>query len=137
MKKIFLVLMWCLPFWVAGQQIDTAMHIKSIYFGGGSHFIDMDQINELYEWLDGFEYLEQYEVIIHSHTDDIGGVQYNQWLSQMRSSSVWQRLVEYPIVPEAIEIKDFGEFLPTYDNGTWLGKLKNRRADVILRPLTL
>lgn len=137
MKRTILAMLWYLPVWAAGQQIDTSMHIKSIYFGGGSDYIDIDQVNELYDWLDGFENLEQYEIIIHSHTDDIGGVQYNQWLSQMRSSSVWHRLIEYPVIPEAIEIKDFGEFLPTYDNSTWMGKLKNRRADVILRPLTL
>jgi len=122
---------------LSAQEVDTSLHIKSIYFGGGSYFIDQEQVQELYEWLDSFEHIEQYEIIIQSHTDNIGGVDYNNWLSQQRSASVWRRLIEHHILPEAIEIKDFGELLPTYDNSSHLGRLRNRRADVILKPITL
>ena len=126
-----------LPFMAIGQAVDTSMHIKSIYFGGGSYYIDVDQATELYDWLDGFENIEQYEVIIQSHTDNIGSIAFNRRLSEMRSTAVWQKLLEYPIIPEAIEVKDFGEYLPTYSNDTHLGRLKNRRADVILKPVSL
>ncbi len=119
------------------QTVDTAIHVKSIYFGGGNWWIDLEQEQELYEWLDSFENIEQYEIIIQSHTDNIGSIEFNKRLSEMRSGAVWERLVEYQLAPEAIEIKDFGEHLPTYSNNTHLGRLKNRRADVILKPITL
>lgn len=135
--RFLLFLMLCVSINLNAQQVDTSLHIKSIYFGGGSYFIDQEQVQELYEWLDSFEHIEQYEIIIQSHTDNIGGVDYNNWLSQQRSASVWRRLVEHQILPEAIEIKDFGELLPTYDNSSHLGRLRNRRADVILKPITL
>ncbi|MDH3649508.1 MAG: OmpA family protein [Saprospiraceae bacterium] len=125
------------PFMVFAQSVDTSLHIKSIYFGGGNYYIDQEQVEGLYEWLDSFEHIEQYEIIIQSHTDNIGSVQYNSWLSEQRSASVWRQLVNHQILPEAIEIKDFGEILPTYDNSSHLGRLKNRRADVILKPITL
>ena len=75
-----------LPISMAAQEVDTSMHIKSIYFGGGSYYIDKQQIEELYDWLDGFEYIEQYEVIIQSHTDNIGSVVYNKRLSETTAS---------------------------------------------------
>lgn len=120
-----------------GQAVDTATHIKSIYFGGGSYYIDEDQEIELIEWLDGFENLEQYEVVIQSHTDNIGNIEFNNRLSEMRSNAVWLRLIDYPVATEAIEITDFGEYEPTFSNASHLGRLKNRRADVILKPVTL
>ncbi len=123
---------------VAAQEVDTTMHIKSIYFGGGSHYIEIEQTEGLYEWLDSFPNIEQYEIIIHSHTDNIGGVEFNQRLSERRSNSVLSLLLTYPaITPDAIEIKDFGMFLPTYANDSYLGRLRNRRADVILKPISL
>ena len=136
MKNILLIF-GLLPVLSWGQPIDTSIHVKSIYFGGGSYYLDIQQVEELYEWLDGFENIEQYEVIIQSHTDNIGSVEYNKRLSEMRSSAVWQKLLEYPLVPEAMEIKNFGEFLPTYSNKIHLGRLKNRRSDVILKPVSL
>ncbi len=122
---------------VTGQTVDTSMHIRSIYFGGGSYYIDPVQEHDLYEWLDSFPHIEQYEVIIQSHTDNIGGKEFNQRLSEGRSRSVFHKLINYNLQPEAIEIKDFGEFLPTYRNDSYYGRLKNRRADVILKPLSL
>ncbi|NND08853.1 MAG: OmpA family protein [Saprospiraceae bacterium] len=119
------------------QKVDTSMHIRSIYFGGGSFYIDPIQEQELYNWLDSFPNIEQYEIIIQSHTDNIGSREFNQRLSEGRSRSVFHRLINYSLLPEAIEIKDFGEFLPTYRNDSYHGRLKNRRADVILKPLSL
>lgn len=119
------------------QEVDTAIHVKSIYFGGGAYYIDHWQEQELFEWLDSFPRLEQYEVIIQSHTDNIGGVAFNQRLSELRSQSVYIKLMEYQVQPEAIEIVDFGEHLPTYRNDSYHGKLANRRADVILKPVSL
>lgn len=139
MKKMVLIL-GVLLFWMpemSSQQVDTAIHVKSIYFGGGSYYIDGIQEGELFEWLDSFPRLEQYEIIIQSHTDNIGSLAFNQRLSEMRSQSVYIKLMEYQVQPEAVEIVDFGEYLPTYRNDSYHGKLANRRADVILKPVSL
>lgn len=119
------------------QVTDTAIHIKSIYFGGGSYYIDQLQEQELFEWLDSFPQIEQYEIIIQSHTDNIGSIEFNRRLSEGRSRSVFYKLLEYQLPHEAIEIKDFGEYLPTYRNDSYHGRLMNRRADVILKPLSI
>ena len=121
----------CLPL---SAQTDSSPYIKSIFFGGGSYYIDGQQVQELNDWLDGFPGLEGYDIIINSHTDDIGSHEYNQWLSDRRSDAVLRLLLQRGLPPDIISRKSFGEEDPLYDNATWEGKLGNRRADVILIP---
>lgn len=109
----------------------------SIYFGGGSYYISKEQRISITEFLNKIPHVEQYSISIHSHTDNIGGVEFNNWLSQMRSHSAMEELLLNSIKPEMIEIRDFGLHNPVYDNSTWEGKLKNRRVDIFLWPLAL
>lgn len=112
-------------------------HQMSIYFGGGSYFITEDQRIAVTEFIHKIPHVEQFNITIHSHTDNIGGVEFNDWLSQMRSQSALEELLLNSIKQEMIEIKDFGLHNPVYDNATWEGKLKNRRVDIFLWPLAL
>jgi len=112
-------------------------HQISIFFGGGSYYISQDQRKAISEFLQNIPHVEQYNITIHSHTDNIGGVEFNDWLSQMRSQSALEELLLNNIGREMIEIKDFGLHNPVYDNSTWEGKRKNRRVDIFLWPLVL
>jgi outer membrane protein OmpA-like peptidoglycan-associated protein len=109
----------------------------SIYFGGGSYYISQEQRISITQFLNKIPHVEQYSISIHSHTDNIGGVEFNNRLSQMRSHSAMEELLLNSIRPELIEIRDFGLHNPVYDNSTWEGKLKNRRVDIFLWPLAL
>ena len=109
---------------------------KSIYFGGGSYYIDDDQVNDLFHWLDSIPRLiEKYQIQLISHTDPIGGKQYNEWLSQMRSESVFDLLRQKSIPKEIISKKDWGLENPVYSNDNFQGMVMNRRVDVILHPI--
>ena len=125
MKKaiLFLLLLFITPTLFAQSEKDESF-MWSIYFGGGSYYIDQQQIQELHKWLDGFPGLEGYDILIHSHTDDIGTLDYNQWLSQMRTHAVIKILEQRGLRPETISKEDFGELNPVYDNATMEGKLK-------------
>lgn len=115
-----------------------AYYIFSIYYGGGSYYITPDQRQGLSEWLDEIPDLDQHEISVHGYTDDIGGVEYNQRLSEMRCQSAIVELLKKELIkPEQISIEEFGELNPIYDNSTWEGKLKNRRVDVIIRPVIM
>ncbi|MDX1476819.1 MAG: OmpA family protein [Saprospiraceae bacterium] len=114
----------------AGPQYET----KSIFFGGGNWYVDPQQKQELLDWIDAVPNLEEYEIVIQSHTDNIGSLEYNQWLSQMRSESVFQILNAHEIPAEWLFIRDYGELNPDFDNNTYQGRLHNRRVDVILIP---
>jgi outer membrane protein OmpA-like peptidoglycan-associated protein len=118
----------------AQQQVDEIR--KSIFFGGGSYYISEDQINTLYHWLDSIPNLiDKYNIQLISHTDPIGGKEYNEWLSQMRSQAVQGILIQKPIPGYKISIKDWGLENPVYSNNSWQGMEMNRRVDVILYPI--
>lgn len=109
---------------------------KSIYFEGGSYFIDDYQAADLAHWLDSIpNLLDKYEIQLISHTDPVGGKRYNQWLSRMRSESVFQLLVMKDIPENMVHIKDWGLDNPVYANDSFENMIKNRRVDVILRPV--
>jgi outer membrane protein OmpA-like peptidoglycan-associated protein len=109
---------------------------KSIYFGGGSYDVDDDQATALFDWLDSIpNLLDKYDIHLISHTDPIGGREYNEWLSKMRSETVQQLLYRMAIPERKITIKDWGLDNPVYSNTTYHGMEMNRRVDVILYPI--
>ena len=109
--------------------------IKSIYFGGGSYYIDPFQEEGLEKFINSFPNIQNYTITIHSYTDNIGSDEFNQMLSEMRSYMAIQNLVKFKVPRGIITIHDFGEFNPIYDNSTLEGRLKNRRVDIILWPI--
>ena len=116
-----------------GQDFGEPSFIKSVYFRGGSHFVEWEQSEYLQTFLDSIPNIHNYIITVHSHTDNVGGKEYNQWLSEMRSESVIEELlINEKVRKESIEIQDFGLFNPIYDNSTWEGRRKNRRVDIIL-----
>lgn len=109
---------------------------KSIYFDGGSWYIDDYQATELTRWLDSIpNLLDKYQIQLISHTDPIGGKEYNEFLSQMRSGAVFHLLTDQHIPEHMISVKDWGLENPVYSNDDWQGRLMNRRVDVILFPV--
>ncbi|MTI39340.1 OmpA family protein [Fulvivirga lutimaris] len=116
------------------QETDSLIR-KSIFFGGGSYYIDEYQSLELQDFILNVEKLENYEIVLFSHTDNIGGKEYNEWLSFMRSTAVQDKLIEIGIAEELMEIKNFGMNNPLYRNSSYKGRHMNRRVDVILVPI--
>jgi outer membrane protein OmpA-like peptidoglycan-associated protein len=108
--------------------------IRSIYFGGGSYYIDQDQRDDIHHFLDSLPFIENYQISISSHTDNIGGAAFNQWLSQMRSEAVLSELIDKQIPREKVLIRNNGQQNPYFDNDTYIGRLSNRRVDVIFTP---
>ena len=116
-------------------QAQDSLIRKSIYFGGGSYYIDHQQIQEMSDFIDKVEKIENYEVVIFSHTDNIGGREYNEWLSKMRSEAVMHQLILKGIPQELMQVKDMGQENPLYTNRSYGGRGMNRRVDIILAPL--
>ena len=109
---------------------------KSIFFDGGRYDIEEYQIVELSRWLDSIpNLLDKYEIQLISHTDPIGGKRYNEWLSKMRSQSVFLLLLSKDIPEHIIHAKDWGLENPVYSNDDYRGMMLNRRVDVILHPV--
>ncbi|MEL6254971.1 MAG: OmpA family protein, partial [Bacteroidota bacterium] len=111
--------------------------VKSVYFGGGSYYIGGRQVKEIQDFIQSIPNIEQYQISISSYTDNVGGVEYNQWLSQQRSRSVRGQLIRLNIENEKILQEDNGQFNNLFDNNTARGRMANRRVDIILTPLYL
>ncbi len=98
--------------------------------------MDEWQAKELSDWLDSIpNLLEKYEIQLISHTDPIGGKEFNAWLSQMRSQAVFDLLLSKDIPERLISVKDWGLENPVYSNQSYRGMRLNRRVDVVLHPV--
>ena len=123
---------------LALAQGEEASYLKrSIYFGGGSYAIDPFQERALFQFIDSLGAVEGYTITIHSYTDNIGGAEYNAWLSDMRSQAVIYMLLKKTLTLDQIETREFGQFNPIYDNNTYEGRRMNRRVDIIFWPLAM
>ena len=136
MKRLIIIGVFMVYSCVALSQGNQEELRKSIYFNGGSYYIDEEQVMMLSDWLDSIpNLLDKYQIQLISHTDPIGGREFNEWLSKMRSQSVMEVLIWKDIPEKFISIKDWGFENSVYQNDSRLGMRMNRRVDVILHPL--
>ena len=132
MKTIFALLLLS---WNTSFAQETKEVVRSIYFGGGSAYVDKQQAQELFDFVKSIKNLEYYEINIMSHTDNIGGREFNEYLSRMRSASVIELLRAMDIPQEKIKFKDFAFDAPAFDNNTFDGRMRNRRVDIQFKPI--
>lgn len=69
---------------------------------------------------------------VEGHTDNVGGDDYNQQLSERRAQTVRDYLVEQGIAAEAIASRGFGKTMPIASNDTPDGRRQNRRVELVL-----
>lgn len=103
---------------------------KKIHFASGKTDLRADA-NQI---LDGVvevlvEHPEISKLRIEGHTDSIGSGLLNQRLSQGRSESVMNYLIEQGIQADRIEAKGFGEAKPIAPNNSRRGREQNRRVE--------
>jgi OOP family OmpA-OmpF porin len=75
--------------------------------------------------------LKKYAIVqltIEGHTDNVGGVQYNQSLSEKRADAVLQYLLKAGIGSNRLKAAGYGQQQPIADNGTPEGRAVNRRV---------
>lgn len=72
-------------------------------------------------------------VIIEGHTDDRGGDNLNQALSQRRAEAVRQALVEEGVDAARLTAVGLGKNRPVADNATAEGRARNRRVEIIVQ----
>ena len=77
------------------------------------------------------------KTIIHivGFTDSTGTAQYNQKLSVRRARAVADYLISQGVPAGRIRIEGRGETQPVASNATAAGRARNRRVDVVIKPL--
>lgn len=71
-------------------------------------------------------------VLIEGHTDNRGGANLNQALSQKRAEAVRRALIEEGIDGSRLTAVGRGMDQPVADNGTAEGRARNRRVDIVI-----
>lgn len=133
MKRLLL----CCLLLGTGVLLFGQTQVHSVYFGGGSYYIDGKQIEDMETFIKSIPNIEHHQITISSHTDNIGGVEYNAWLSQMRSQAVIGELGKLNLPINEINVVNNGQLNPLFDNRSMDGRFANRRVDIILEPILL
>ncbi|MFO1344023.1 OmpA family protein [Casimicrobium huifangae] len=72
-----------------------------------------------------------FAVEVQGHTDNVGGDDYNQKLSEARAASVKQWLGSHGADAARLSSKGYGKTQPVADNGSDFGRAKNRRVELV------
>ncbi|BAT58022.1 outer membrane porin F precursor [Variibacter gotjawalensis] len=70
------------------------------------------------------------KIEVQGHTDNVGGDDYNLKLSHARAESVMRWLTQHRIEAQRLSAKGYGKAQPFADNGTDIGRAKNRRVEL-------
>lgn len=81
------------------------------------------------------EDFDQTVVHVIGHTDSIGTYEYNQALSERRANSVATLLTNNGASNERLRVEGRGEREPVASNVMEDGRRKNRRVDIVIKPL--
>ena len=107
--------------------------LKSVFFDSAKWDLRPESTEELTRL---YEYLEEnpdLSIQINAHTDNVGSNKANQKLSQQRSQSVVEFLIEMGIDSSRLEAKGFGEEYPIAPNDSDEGRQENRRVEFMTK----
>jgi outer membrane protein OmpA-like peptidoglycan-associated protein len=74
------------------------------------------------------------DILVKGHTDSTGSEKYNQELSERRSKTVKNYLIDKGVSAQRITAIGFGETMPLAPNDTPENKEKNRRVEIEIKP---
>jgi outer membrane protein OmpA-like peptidoglycan-associated protein len=107
--------------------------VYGIYFDYNSDEIKKESEPVLKEIAQAMADKPDWKLTITGHTDNIGGHKYNLDLSQRRSASVKNALVErYHVNPHRLSTSGNGDYSPVDTNDTLEGRARNRRVELTL-----
>ena len=71
-------------------------------------------------------------IAVGGYTDNVGGDQMNQTLSENRAGSVRDYLVQQGVTTDSVSAKGFGNTLPVASNDNSAGRQQNRRVELLV-----
>ena len=105
---------------------------QNIFFETGSARLlprSFSSLDSLAGLLKNYPILQLYS---EGHTDNVGGVTYNQKLSEKRAGAVMTYLIKSGITASRLRAAGYGQQKPVADNATKDGRAKNRRVELNL-----
>ena len=71
-------------------------------------------------------------ILVEGHTDSTGSADHNMELSKSRAGSVSNQLMTQDVNSSRVQVIGYGEEQPAADNGTEVGRQKNRRVEIAI-----
>lgn len=103
--------------------------LKNVFFATASAELLPTSTNELDRLYQLLEDNPDMRVQINGHTDNVGGDEDNQKLSEARAKAVYAYLLEKGVSAERLKYKGFGETRPIAENDSATGRQQNRRTE--------
>jgi outer membrane protein OmpA-like peptidoglycan-associated protein len=72
------------------------------------------------------------DIEVGGYTDNVGGDDMNQKLSEKRADAVRDYLVEQGVATASVSAKGFGNALPVASNDNSAGRQENRRVELVV-----
>ena len=101
---------------------------RQILFAYNKADIDSSSMYIIETLVDDMERYERVILEVQGHTDNIGGEEFNQRLSEARANAVRDAMIERGISPNRLRARGFGLTVPVASNDTEEGRAKNRRT---------
>jgi len=112
---------------------DDHFELKGVNFATGKAELLGSSFKILETTVKGMKKFCNASVEIEGHTDNVGGLEYNDKLSQARADAVRNYLVKKGIAEERVKAVGYGYSRPRASNNTEKGKAENRRIEIRLR----
>lgn len=113
---------------IISQKSGDEIILKNVQFAHNSFELDSSSFEELDKLISYLEKNPAVDILLEGHTDDVGGKQANQLLSENRAKAVYRYLVAASIDPSRLSYKGYGESKPLLSNNNELGRATNRRT---------
>jgi outer membrane protein OmpA-like peptidoglycan-associated protein len=113
-------------------KIGETYKINDIYFATNSFELTNESKTVLNEFIDFLNDNERINISIHGHTDNVGNDADNLVLSENRSKSVYEYMVQNKIEQNRLSYKGFGTSKPIASNDNSKGRAKNRRTEFVI-----
>ena len=111
-------------------EVNALLSLKDINFESNSFKLSDVSFIELRRVIKLMKENPKLAVEIAAHTDDVGSASYNKILSDKRSNSIVEFLVENNIVSDRFVARGYGEAQPLLSNDSEENRAKNRRVEL-------
>jgi outer membrane protein OmpA-like peptidoglycan-associated protein len=111
---------------------NSQMVLNNIFYETNSAALSSSSYAELDKLYDFLNQNKQVKVEIGGHTDDVGGTDYNQYLSQKRAQNVVDYLVQKGIAPTRLIAQGYADTQPVAPNTSAENRAKNRRTVLVI-----
>jgi outer membrane protein OmpA-like peptidoglycan-associated protein len=113
------------------KPIETgkSIELNDIYYATASYQIDSKSLVVLDSFIEFLNDNPNLKIEIRGHTDNIGSLQTNMNLSNLRAKSVYDYLISKGLSSDNIKYQGYGPKMPIATNDTEAGRAKNRRTE--------